>query len=79
MSKDPDKWADQAVYLMARLIKTAPDEGAAMTVVCNAVARFVIDTVSAHPSVTTDEAIDKIVMGVRAVIRLTPISHASRF
>jgi hypothetical protein len=65
---ESDLWADEMIGLVGHLIASAPDRGAALTVVVNVAAMLVMNAIGLSPSIDPERCIADIVTGVRAAI-----------
>jgi hypothetical protein len=66
---ESNAWADEMIGLMGHMLTTAPDRGAALTVLVNVMGLFVVNVIRTSPSADPDRVIADIVTGVRAAIK----------
>jgi hypothetical protein len=66
---EADIWADEMIDLMGLMFMSAPDRGAALTVVVNVAAMLVMNAIKLSPSIDPERCIADIATGVRAAIQ----------
>jgi hypothetical protein len=66
---ESDLWADEVIDLVGAMTASAPDRGAAATVMVNVLAMFVMRVIRESPSADQDQVLGDIATGVRAAIK----------